>query len=284
MTDRTEPKALSKWRRFWERGGWWRALLLTVVYLVIYNAVGLALNGLFGSFVDPENLFANGESVFFGLALPILVGGALPMILFAASLGWLSRLFGPQPLGARKWMWIAVPLVLLPIILRVLGTDWGSYGAGVIISMVAVGIAVGFAEEFLTRGLAVDLLRKAGHGERTVAVLSSLIFALLHSSNLLAGMPVLTVLITIVYTFGFGMMMYLVLRVTGRLIWPMLLHGLTDPTTMLATGGLDAHGTTAGSSPLIALAGTFNVVYPLLGAIVLIFISGRAHDDAKRPL
>ena len=78
-------------------------------------------------------------------------------------------------------------------------------------------------------------------------LLSSLIFALLHSVNAFTQ-PILNVLITVVYTFGFGVMMYLVMRVTGSIIWAMLLHAATDPTTILATGGIDTHTGSSGSA------------------------------------
>lgn len=278
MSTHDVTRASNPWRRFWERGGWWRALLLLVAYLVVYNGVGLLLGLAFrGLFVGDDPL-GSVENVLFGLALPIILGGALPLVLFLWSVGWLRGMFARQPIRGRAWMWVAVALVLVPIVLRVAGIDWSAYSAGVIASTLFAGVAIGFAEELLTRGVAVDLLRRHGYGERAVAVLSSLLFALLHSSNLLAGQPVVTVLLTMAYTFGFGMMMYLVLRVTGHIIWPMILHALTDPTTMLVTGGIDGHGDTAGSEGLIGLAGTFNFIYPVLGLIVILFISGRVHE------
>jgi len=42
-----------------------------------------------------------------------------------------------------------------------------------------------------------------------------------------------------VYAFGFGVCIYLSMRVSGFLLVAIVLHGLTDPTTILATGGLD---------------------------------------------
>ena len=103
----------------------------------------------------------------------------------------------------------------------------------------ATGLLIGFAEEILTRGIVVKMMRDAGHGEWIVMVVSSLIFALLHSANILSGMSFLTVAFTVVYTFGFGICMYLTLRATGNLIWPMLVHAMYDPTLFLASGGVD---------------------------------------------
>ncbi|WP_180359694.1 hypothetical protein [Miniimonas arenae] len=45
-----------------------------------------------------------------------------------------------------------------------------------------------------------------------MAVVSSALFALLHSVNVLTGQAVTTVALTMAFAFGFGMVMYLVLR------------------------------------------------------------------------
>jgi len=75
--------------------------------------------------------------------------------------------------------------------------------------------------------------------------------------------------------------MYLSLRITGRLVWAMLLHAATDPVTILAVGGIDAHGDSTGStSGLITVAGFFNWIYILL-ALVTIFLV-KNHDRAKQ--
>lgn len=52
--------------------------------------------------------------------------------------------------------------------------------------MLFTGLCIGLAEELVTRGLTVNLLRRAGYGEKAVILLSSLIFALMHSVNALS--------------------------------------------------------------------------------------------------
>ena len=113
-------------------------------------------------------------------------------------------------------------------------------------------------------------------------LLSSAVFALLHTTNLLSGQPLLVVAITVVYTFGFGVMMYLVLRVTGSIIWPMLLHAATDPTTILATGGVDTHGESAGAAGLIGIAGIFNYLYLALAIVAIFLVKGKLTTDPAR--
>ncbi|MFD6056274.1 CPBP family intramembrane glutamic endopeptidase [Agromyces sp. NPDC060279] len=263
------------WRAFWNRGGWWKALIVVVVYLAVYQLLPIVLLPLTRPVMD-ENLFATPGSVFAGLALPVILG-SIVLLAFAWSLGWLPRpLFGRQPVRGRWWMWLAPVLVLIPIVLRLFGTDYASYSAGVIVMTFVAGLFIGLSEELVTRGLVVTLMRKAGHAEWAVAAVSALFFSLMHSVNALTGQGVEAVGFTLLYTFAFGILMYLTMRVTGSLVWAIVLHGLTDPTTFLATGGVDKTGGAAAESPLLALTAPATILLIIGGFLLLIFIRGRA--------
>ncbi|GAA3630355.1 hypothetical protein GCM10022236_36020 [Microlunatus ginsengisoli] len=245
---------------------------MAVVYLGAYLGASWLIGRLFESQFTPGGLLGSATNVLLGLALPLVVGAVL-LIALVSSLGWWAELFGPQPVRGSGWMWIAPAIPLAAIVLRLIGIDYASYASGVVIVTLAAGLLVGFVEELLTRGLAVKMLRDSGMREWGVAVTSSAIFALLHSGNLLSGMTPFTVALTLVYTFAFGILMYLTLRVTGRLVWPIIVHGLTDPTLILATGGIDVTGGTP--NLLLALAAPVNIVTIGFAAIALIFIRGR---------
>ncbi|KZM77505.1 CPBP family intramembrane glutamic endopeptidase [Cellulosimicrobium sp. I38E] len=269
----------SGWQRFWDRGGWWRAFLFAVLYIAVYLGIGW-LVGATGLGPDrAEELLDSSGSVFFGLLLPILVMSLL-LVAFLSTMRWRREVFGPQPIAGRPWMWVAVVLVLVPIVLHVAGTSWSSYDVTVILTVFALGLCIGFAEEVLTRGVAVTMLRRAGYGEKAVMVLSSVLFGLLHASNLVSGQNLLTVGTTVVFAFGFGTMMYLSMRVTGSIVPAILLHAATDPTTMLATGGVDTHGANAGSEALVAFAGTFNAVFVAMAVLAIFLVSGRVGTPA----
>ena len=280
MTDTTATTVReSGWKAFWNRGGWWKAVMLAVVYLALYLGTGWLVGQLWGDLIEYEDLFADGLSVFLAVGVPVIVGSII-LVAFAASVGWLPKpLFARQPVRGSWWMWIAPALVVVTILLRVFGIAWSDYSVGVILATFVAGLFIGISEELLTRGIAVTLLRRCGYNEWVVAVLSSVIFALLHTSNLLSGQSLTTVLPTVGFTFGFGIMMYLTLRVTGNLIWPIILHALTDPTTFLATGGIDVQGTN--QSPLLTFAGLSTFVFLAFALIALIFIRGNAHGRAS---
>lgn len=273
MSDRVPESA---WRNFWNRGGLWRAVLVAVVYLALYLGAGWLVGQLFGDQIG-DNLFANVRSVLFGLTAALIVGSTI-LIGFVGSVGWFRLLFSPQPVRGSWWMWIAPVLVVAAIVLRLLGIDYAAYSTGVVALTVLTGLLIGFSEELLTRGIVVKMLRDAGHSEWVVMVASALIFALLHTSNILGGMPVVTVAVTVLFAFGFGVLMYLTLRVTGSLIWPMLIHAFYDPTLFLATGGVDeAHSVS--QSPFLELAGPANIVFIAFGLLALIFVRGQAQPS-----
>ncbi|PCE13388.1 hypothetical protein AUC47_08920 [Microbacterium sp. SZ1] len=271
----------SPWLRFWNRGGWWKALLVAAVYIGLYLGASQLIGILFAGQFDLTDQFGSASTLSITLLLPVVVG-SLILLAFAASVNWLPELFGRQPGRGRGWMWIAPVIVVLAAVLRAAGTDWSAYSIGVVLVTFAAGLFIGLSEELLTRGLAVNLLRKGGYSERWVMVLSSLIFALLHSTNLISGQALMTVLLTMAFTFFFGVAMYLTLRVTGSLIWPILLHAITDPTTFLATGGID---TAAGApNPLLSIAGISVYLYAILTIAALFLVRGhldrRADDSA----
>ncbi|WP_245958547.1 CPBP family intramembrane glutamic endopeptidase [Microbacterium bovistercoris] len=267
------------WRRFWNKGAWWKALILVLVYVAIYQLMPALWVGATES-ATADGMFSSAASVLFGLGLPVIVGSLL-LLAFAWSVGWLPKpLFTRQPVPGRWWMWIAVVLVALPILLRLFGIDYSAYSAGTIVMTFVTGLFIGLSEELLTRGLVVEIMRRAGHREWAVAAVSALFFALLHSGNLLSGQSIVTVGGTLVYTFAFGVLMYLIMRVTGNLIWAVVLHGLTDPTTFLATGGIDVEGTR--TNTLLTLAGPVTTLLIIAGFVLLIFIRGRAYPELAK--
>jgi membrane protease YdiL (CAAX protease family) len=250
----------SGWARFWNHGRWWKALILAVGYLVLYEAASLL--------VAPLLPFIGGAGtasyVVVLYVIPILFGGVI-LVVFGASVGWLRGLLARQRIRGRGWMWIAVAVVLLFNILRFASIDYGRAGFGWVAAWMLAGLFIGFAEEVLTRGYVVRIMRDAGHSEVAVALVSAALFALLHSVNLFTGQAILPTLLQLVYTFFFGICMYLALRVTGTLIAPILLHASTDPSIFMQSA-YPAPGA------LTALSGLGNVAVIVVGAVLLVVL------------
>lgn len=272
------------WRAFWDRGGWWKAVLVAAAYVAIYNLSGLALLPVVGGLVNKDDFLGDPLSAFLAIGLQPLVGSIL-LVALAVSFGWLRRpLFGPQPVPRKWWFWLGPIFVLVPIVFHFLGIDYARYGAAVVAAVLLAGLFVGFSEDFLSRGIVIVLLRRHGYREWAVMTLSSLVFASLHLSNLFTGQPISTVGPLLVYTFAFGICMYATLRVGGNLIWPILLHALTDPTTILASGAIDDGTHAVFNTPnAIAIAGT--TAYMVWAFVLLIVTRGDAQGraDAGEP-
>jgi len=270
---------------FWNLPATWKAFLFVSGYLVYYLVVSQLVGLLFGDEVDADNPLADATSMFFALVLPIGLG-AVGLLVFTVRVGWLREIFGPQPIAGSRWMWIAPGLVVAAIVGHLGGTDWSTWTPAEIAMMAAAGVCIGLAEELATRGVAVKMLRDAAHSERFVACVSSLLFALMHTVNLISGMAVSTVAGTVGYTFCFGMCMYLTMRVTGTIWAAIVLHGLTDPTTFLSTGGIDqAVSTSSQGSAWTSVAGFATLAMMLFAVVALFLIRGRVTpvDVAEAP-
>jgi len=248
----------SSWTRFWERGRWWKALILIVGYLALYESASL-LMAPFVPFIGDER---SVSYVMVLLAVPILIGCVI-LVVFGLSLGWLRTLFASQPIRGRGWMWIAIAVVLVFNVLRFASIDYAAAGFDWVAAWLLTGLFIGFAEEVLTRGYVVRIMRSAGRSEIAVGLVSAALFALLHASNLFIGQPIVATLLQMLYTFFFGLCMYLALRVTGTIIAPILLHASTDPSIFM-----QAAYPVPGALGSIAQLG--NIVVILVGLVLLI--------------
>lgn len=275
-----ETQAQGGLRGFLNKGGFWPLLLVVAVYFAIYLPAGrIAARLADRSYSEADTLSSVG-AVFVQLTAALIVG-SIVLIAFTTFMGWNAEIFGRQSIYRSRWMWLAPVVVIIPILMRVFGIDWGGPAVSVILMMLATGVLIGFSEELLYRGVAVKMLRSGGHREFSVAWVSTLLFALSHSLNIFSGGAPRTVAITVAYTLGFGMLMYLTMRVTGFIVAAMILHGLTDPTTFLANGGLPDKvvADTSAAVGLPALAGGYQLFLLIPVAVIMgFFVRGKVGE------
>lgn len=280
MTHHAEQNSTG-WRAFWNRGGWWRAVLATVGYLALFVIASFIIARLGRSIVTPTgtNTATDAGVVIVDLVFPE-IAGALVATVFVASLAWFPKLFASRPRRGAWWMWIAPITVAIAAIVRLFSTDWKAFSVGAVISILVLGVLVGYTEEIVARGVNVRLIEKGGYGSRATMVLTSLLFAAMHAINAIGGGKgeLTTIVVTIVFAFFFGAAMYLTLVVTGNLIWAMVFHGITDPTTFLATGGVDAGSLSSGAGASIGLWAT--IVYAVLFVVALFALPKKSDAGA----
>jgi len=265
---------------FLNRGGFWPLLLVVAVFFAIYLPTVNVVANLSDRSYSEDDLFSSVGTVFVQITAALVVG-SIVLIAFTTFMGWNAEIFGRQPIYRSRWMWLAPVVVIIPILMRVFGIDWGGPAVSVILMMLATGVLIGFSEELLYRGVAVKMLRSGGHREFSVAWVSTLLFALSHSLNIFSGGAPRTVALTVAYTVGFGMLMYLTMRVTGFIVAAMVLHALTDPTTFLANGGLPDK-VVADSSSLVGLpqlAGGYQLFLLIPVAVIMgFFVRGKVGE------
>jgi len=255
------------WRAFWNRGGLGRVVLLTLLVAGAVVVASVSVPSILYDRVDPYNELVTAQSVLFGLALPPVLLSVM-VVVFVVSVGWFRRLFGPQPIGGRWWMWIAPALVTTTAVAVLASNDYTLYSKSVVASLVVTAVFVGFSEELVCRGLMVELLRASGHSEWVVMAISSLTFALLHALNIGGDGAVRGAVTTMLFALPFGVCLYLTLRVTGNLIWPIVIHALWDTAGFLANGWSGEPG-----NALLDLAALATVL--AVGIIGLVFVRGR---------
>ena len=116
-------------QRFFARPAAWKAVVLLAVYLAIYLAMGRLIGALFGGLVAADDPLGTPASIFFGVALSIVLGGIV-LALLTVHLGWWPVIFGRQPVPGRAWMWIAPALVLAAVVSHLAGVSWSAWSAG----------------------------------------------------------------------------------------------------------------------------------------------------------
>jgi membrane protease YdiL (CAAX protease family) len=274
----TENATGSGLRGFLNKGGFWPLLLVVAVYFAIYLPTGRVVARVADRSFSDDALLSSVGTVFVQLTAALVVG-SIVLIVFTTFMGWNAEIFGRQSIYRSRWMWLAPVLVLVPITLRVLAIDWGGPALSVVLLVLATGALIGFSEELLFRGIAVKMLRSGGHREWSVAAISSVLFGVSHSLNIFSGEPLTSVAVTVLYTVAFGALMYLSMRVVGFLVAAMVLHGLTDPTVILSTGGLPGAVEVSDTGGLLALTSGFTLfVLVPVGILMLFFVPGRVGE------
>jgi len=187
--------------------------------------------------VDYSRIGESAETIKLWYAFPTLFGCAFLVVAISILGWWRMALFDKSKSGPR-WVWI-LPVVMAAIILNnFLGIPSGKLSAELLLWSSLGALGVGFGEEMITRGSMIVGLRSR-FGEGRVWFISTLLFSALHVPNVIFGFPMSAMPIQVLLTFIMGSGFYVIRRMSGTLILPMILHGLWDSSLFLnvATGG-----------------------------------------------
>lgn len=191
-----------------------------ILYVVIIVVVAR-----FGGVPYPE-LGDSASNILRGI-VPSLVIGGLVIAGVSAWMGWFRAAMHDDHRIRAWWMLIAPALALIATISNFVVTDWGNVGLSFILAVLVMGMAVGFAEEFVCRGMLLVGLR--GSFREVVSwALMCVFFGAMHAVNILIGAPVSGTVSQIVSSAMAGSTFYLLRRYFGSLLPAMVLHGLFD--------------------------------------------------------
>ncbi|WP_159449612.1 CPBP family intramembrane glutamic endopeptidase [Demequina sp. NBRC 110057] len=272
------------WRGFWEVGGLWRALAAAGIFVVVTFGMGWLLPVLTGVEAEADATLGGFWTMAVGGILPPAIAGIVTLLL-VRSLGWTREIFGPQPVRfRRRGLWIGLGLIVALLAVRLVIVDYGSISLGTI-GLLAVFVAcVGFSEELAFRGVVTQLLRRGGDRERDVALGASAIFALVHVGNWvgLEGLSPINgigIVFQLVFAFACGVLFHVVLVLTGRLVWPMVLHAAIDFASLAVVAqGVDLlPGEGAVGAALTVI---FTLMAVVIGITMLFLIDGRVGREA----
>lgn len=247
----------------------WIGLAIYLGYIAVVFTVQLF------SGVRYDELGESGSNLFFGAGLSLIIATVL-LALTTTLLGWWRPALFDRHRSVR-WPIIAPILMAVALVFNLISTDWGAFD-GAFLAAALVILLVGFTEEITTRGLLLTGLRSR-LSEGWVWFLTSFLFGAMHLLNA-TGQALGATIQQVVFAFIAGTVFYILRRVTGTLVWAMVLHGCWDFSTFALS-----HGT---PGPLAGIGATVNLIAGVVGLIAVAFVirgadERRSVDGGGRP-
>ncbi|MFD6176375.1 MULTISPECIES: CPBP family intramembrane glutamic endopeptidase [unclassified Isoptericola] len=234
-------------------------MAVLVGYLVIVVVVA-EISG-----VPFDEVGASAESIY-RVTVPSFVVGAVYLVAVTTALGWWRPALHDRHPSARRWPVVVPVLMAMLALVSFAQTEWSAFDASFLIALLLLGVGVGFCEELAARGVLLVALRSR-YREAGVWLLSTLLFGAMHLANTVSGLAPEKALLQALIAAGSGTVFYILRRVTGSLVWSMVLHGLWDVSVFTVNFVDDETVPVAGlATPLIGLLGLAVVAWVIRGA------------------
>ena len=251
------------------RHAWWIGFGVYLIYNAIIYATWFAVDADYANLVPRDLIFKS-------VVLPLSLGA---VFMFAAItwLGWWRPVMREKQRGGPGWtVWVLVLVMAGFIAVLVAHANWSAISTVHLTFLIAAGMLVGFNEESLTRGVLVVGWRGSTQSEVRVWFWTSALFGLMHLPNALFGLPLFAALAQTVFAFLAGSGFYLLRRVSGTIMIPMIMHGAWD----FSTFSLQASGAELPAMGYAFQFGTYLVSIVLV--IVVLRHDRRAGTAATR--
>lgn len=195
------------------------AAALAVIYTAIVGLIWWVAK------LDYTKVAASTTNILMGIVLPVGLG-AVFLAVAASVLGWWQPALFEKRTG-RGWMWLAPALMLIAGLSTLLARDLTKLDPIYALTLAAGVALVGFSEEILTRGLGLVGFR-GSLSEGWAWFASGLTFGLIHGLNLVFGQAFAPTVQQIITAFFSASVFYVLRRVSGSLVWAMVLHAIWD--------------------------------------------------------
>jgi membrane protease YdiL (CAAX protease family) len=206
--------------------------------------------------VQYNNIGDSAQTIMKWMVLP-LSAGAVYLVIVVSAVGWWRPAVWEVSKAGPRWLLAGPGLMLLMALIGLATSDKSGVTMAMFWLLVAGCLLVGFSEEMATRGALIVGLR----GQLTepwVWFISTLLFGLLHLPNWVFGAGPAASL-QVLMAFGGGTTLYLTRRLTGSLVYAMLLHAIWDFSSLLGQSQ-----PWAGVFPFLLLVVALGLVFVLL--------------------
>ena len=164
------------------------------------------------------------------------------------ALGLFKLWFKPDFKGCLQAKGLLTGILLLApvLIIHYVGSivSWVTFGTGSVLLALLCSLAPGFSEEVAFRGLGIANYMRTIQSEKQIKVifwLSSILFGLVHATNIFYGGDPFAVSIQTVYAVGIGMALGAVYLRTGNL-WPCILGHMSLDFVEFIRGDISESG------------------------------------------
>jgi CAAX protease family protein len=234
-------------------------ILVFLGYLVVFYGVWI-ING-----VEYDNISESADTIVRWIVAP-LAAGAVYLVIVVSALGWWRPAMFEVEKATPRWLLVGPILMLLFAIVGLSTSDKSGVTMAMFWLALLGSLLVGFCEELATRGALIVGLR-GRLTEPRVWFISTLLFGLMHLPNWVFGAGPAASL-QVFLAFGGGSILYLTRRLTGSLVYAMLLHAIWDFASFL------------GEPAALVTAFPFLV---LVVGLVLVFILLRREKGVHTP-
>lgn len=181
-----------------------------------------------------------------------------------------------------KWLIVTIAILLALIIPDfIIMTMTGTNFVAPSVKSILVALVAGTTEETIFRGIPASYAMRHFNDRKKlplVIVITSLLFSLVHATNIFAGASVSSTLLQLLTSFGIGTTLCALYFRSGNIILPMLLHFLYDVYALMNADSVTEAGVLDASLTVKDL--TANLVILVIEiAITLYLLRGPVLDD-----